>query len=112
MLNFSQFQTSSVIGVSAVSTTFDGDDVINDDYGDDVCDDIILAMTVYLAHNVSVNIHDNQTALSSCHIHLRTIRLKTRIVIIIVIMNTTTCWSSGVQAPVAMVESEKKYFED
>ena len=85
MLNFSQFQTSSVIGVSAVSTTFD-DDVINDD-DDDVCDDTILAMTVYLAHNVSVNIHDNQTALSSRHIHLRIIRLKTRIVMIIVIMN-------------------------
>ena len=92
MLNFSQFQTSSVIGVSAVSTTFD-DDVINGDYDDDinydyddVCDDTILAMTVYLAHNVSVNIHDNQAALSSRHIHLRIIRFKTRIVMIIVIM--------------------------
>ena len=71
MLNFSQFQTSSVIGVSAVSTTFD-DNVINGDGDyDDVCDDTILAMTVYLAHNVSVNIHDNQTALSSRDIHLR-----------------------------------------
>ena len=46
----------------------------------------ISTVYVYLAHNVSVNIHDNQTALSSRNIHLRRIILKTRIVMIIVIM--------------------------
>ena len=69
---------------------------------------MMSAMTVYvyLAHNVSVNIHDNQTALSSRHIHLRIIRLKTRIVKIfnlLVIRGPGTSGNGGVC---------KKYFED
>ena len=58
MLNFSQFQTSSVIGVSAVSTTFD-DDVIDGDDGDDdginydyddVCDDFVPCSQCFREH--------------------------------------------------------------